>query len=376
MGRDTVSENSNVSSNSISSNSIYWVHLLRVMAVMFVVLLHASAQILQLDVEFASFDWWVGNIIDSSMRMCVPLLFMITGYLLLGKSESLGTFFHKRFRRIAIPLLAWTAIYVVWILLVESKDPTPISPFSAEISTAILSFFPVSLLGLLFAPAYYHLWFMYVLIGMYLCLPLLRSLVKNADKTLLWYFIGLWSVATFVFSGIKAAGLYNLIDLSMVSGSVGFLVLGYLLGGWAINRRLYLSMWLVYIVSVAITAIGTWGMSSDDTLNQTFYGNVPSLLSMVVSVFIIVRYLAETSRFLQSAWIKALVLSLSSCTFGIYLVHALFFYIFHKGLLGFNLDSLQGNPLIFIPLTAIVVYICSFLVVSFIKKLPYVRIIV
>jgi len=358
------------------NNSIYWVHVIRVVAVIFVVLLHSSAQILQLNVAFASFDWWVGNLIDSSMRMCVPLLFMITGYLLLGKEERLGIFFHKRFSRIAIPLLAWTAIYVVWLLLIESKDPSPISPFSEEISAAISNYFPLSLVGLLLAPAYYHLWFMYVLIGMYLCLPLLRPLVQNASQALLWYFIALWSLATFVFPSIKAAGFYNLIDLSMVSGSIGFLVLGYLLGRRPISRHLYLAMWLVYPVSVAITAIGTWAVSSAEGLNQVFYGNLPNILLMVLSSFIIIRYIAETNRFFHLAWVKRGVLRLSSCTFGIYLVHAIFFYILHKGLLGFSLNAVQGSALIFIPLTASVVYLCSFGLVILIKKLPYVRIIV
>lgn len=352
---------------------VYWVHLIRAMAVVFVVLLHASAQVLQLDVEFASNQWWAGNIIDSALRMCVPLLFMITGFLLVAKTEPLGVFFNKRLSKVAIPLVCWSTVYITWLLLVESKDPTPISPFSKEIADAVVNGFPFSLLGLLFAPAYYHLWFMYALIGVYLCLPIMRALVQGAERKVLWYFIAVWSVVTFGFPLLKMAGMYNLVEMNMVSGNMGYVLLGYLLGTAKISRRLYLCMWPAYIISVAITAYGTFAISSSEALNQTFYGNVPNVLLMTVSSFIVLRYLGETSRLLQANKVKSVVLNLSACTFGIYLIHALFLYIFHKGMLGFTLDAIQGPALLFIPLTAAAVYLVSWASVSVMARVPYLR---
>lgn len=352
---------------------VYWVHLIRAIAVIFVVLLHASAQVLQVDVEFASSQWWAGNIIDSAMRMCVPLLFMITGFLLLGKSEPLGTFFNKRFSKIALPLLVWSAVYIIWLLLVESKDPTPISPFSKEIADAVVGGFPFSLLGLLFAPAYYHLWFMYALIGIYLCLPIMRALVASAERKILWYFVAIWAVATFIFPLLKMAGMYNLVEMNMVSGNMGYVLLGYLLGTANISRRVYLCMWPAYIISVAITALGTFAISSSEGLNQTFFGNVPNVLLMTVSMFILLRHIGEHSKWLQSASVKPVLLSLSTCTFGIYLIHALFLYVFHKGLLGFTLDAVQGPALVFIPLTALAVYLVSWLSICVMARVPYLR---
>lgn len=352
---------------------VYWVHLIRGLAVIFVVLLHASAQVLQLDVEFASGQWWAGNIIDSALRMCVPLLFMITGFLLVAKTEPLGVFFNKRLSKVAVPLVCWSAVYITWLLLVESKNPTPISPFSKEIADAVVNGFPFSLLGLLFAPAYYHLWFMYALIGVYLCLPIMRALVQGAERKVLWYFIAVWSVVTFGFPLLKMAGMYNLVEMNMVSGNMGYVLLGYLLGTAKISRRLYLCMWPAYIISVAITAYGTFAISSSEALNQTFYGNVPSVLLMTVSSFIVLRYLGETSRLLQASKVKLVVLNLSACTFGIYLIHALFLYIFHKGMLGFTLDAIQGPALLFIPLTAAAVYLVSWASVSVMARVPYLR---
>lgn len=356
-----------------TGNDIYWVHCIRAMAVMSVVLLHSAAQVLQLDVPYASLDWWVGNSIDSALRMSVPLLFMITGFLLVGKREPLKIFFNKRFGKIIIPLLVWSTVYICWLVFVEAGNPTPISPYSQEIIDDMTQGFPVSLLRLLLAPAYYHLWFMYALIGVYLCLPLLRLLVQQADRQMLWYFIALWIPATFVFPWLHHSKIYVLIELKMVSGHIGYLVLGYLLGTMPLSKKLFIWMWPLFVVSVTITAVGTWWLSSAEALNQTFYSPVPNVLGMTISSFIILRYLGENSVWLQSARIKPLILQCSTCAFGIYLVHALFLFSFHKGLFGFTLDAVQGNALVFIPLTAIVVYLVSFAVVLGLRKVPYLR---
>jgi surface polysaccharide O-acyltransferase-like enzyme len=351
----------------------FWVHLIRAFAVMCVLMLHAAAQVLQLDVVFSSNDWWIGNIINSAMRMCVPLLFMITGFLLLGKSELLEVFFRKRLSKIAIPIVVWSLIYIGWLLLVEVNNPSPISPTSEQVTEFISALFPFSLVGIFFAPAYYHLWFMYALIGLYLCLPLLRILVQNAERKMLWYMVILWSFATFVIPAMQSANMYILIELNMLSGNIGYLVLGYLLGTTQISKRLFMSMWSLFIISVAITAIGTWWISTPENLNQLFYGSTPNVLTMSISSFIILRYLGEKWGESLTSKLKDLVLQLSACAFGIYLIHALFLYSFHKGLLGFTLDSIQGNALIYIPLTAVVVYLSSFFVIYIVRKIPYLR---
>lgn len=353
-------------------NDIFWVHWIRAISVVFVVWLHVGAQILQLDVSFGSIDWWVGNVADSAVRMCVPLLFMITGFLLVGKEEPLPIFFRKRMAKIAIPLLGWTIFYACWLFFIESKDPTPISPFSAEITAGMTSALPFSLFGFLFAPAYFHLWFMYALIGMYLCLPLLRVLVQNANRQTLWYFIGLWSVATYVIPMLQAAGGFIMIELDMVTGHIGLLVLGYLLGSQPPSKRQYMWMWPIYFASVTITAFGLWWLSSATELNQTFFTG-PAILAMTVSSFLILRYTGQYSAWLQSPKIKACVVQLSQCAFGIYLVHAVLLYIFHKGLLGFTLDAVQGSAFLYVPATTLAVYCTSLLIVVVIRKIPYLR---
>ena len=352
---------------------VYWIHLIRMTSVMCVVILHSAAQVLQLDVTFESQNWWVANVIDSAMRMCVPLLFMITGFLLLGKSESLNLFFRKRFSKIVIPLVVWTAVYICWLIFVESKNPSPISPLAQETLHSLNEPLPFSLIRFLFTPAYYHLWFMYALIGLYLCMPCLRVLVQNSPRKLLWYFVIIWIIASYFFPLFAQANFVIYVDLNMVTGNIGYLVLGHLLGTIVVTRRLFLWMLPLFIASVVVTAVGTWWLSSPQKLDQFFYGSSPAIPVMAMSCFIILRYLGENWKVIQSPTIRSIIIQLSACTFGIYLVHVLFLYIFHKGMWGFTLDAVQGNSLIFIPLTAITVYLSSFLVIFLVRRIPVIK---
>ncbi|TQV87784.1 acyltransferase [Aliikangiella coralliicola] len=358
------------------NGDIFWVHLIRVISVICVVLLHSAAQVLQLDVTYGSTDWWIANVIDSATRMCVPLLFMLTGFLLLNKSETITLFFRKRLIKVVVPLVAWTGIYASWLVLVERHNPSPISPLSIEISENLLTNFPVSLFRFLFGPAYYHLWFLYTLIGLYFCIPLLRVLVQNAERQLLWYFIIAWGVASVIFPVVVQAKVLLSIELGMVTGNIGYLLLGYLLGTITITKKLFFWMLPLYVVSVIITAVGTWWLSTTDVLSFFFYTAGPAIPTMAVSSYLILRYLIECQSGSQLSWFKRATIQLSHCTFGIYLVHALFLYAFHKGMFGFTLDAVQGSAILYIPLTAVAVYLSSYLVVVLFRQVPLIKVIV
>ncbi len=156
-----------------------WADLIRVVATILVVTVHVSGQLTNVWGKIPESDWFIANIYGGIARICVPLFLMISGYLLLPRSESLGTFYRKRMPKVVIPLLAWSLIYLGWYC---GNHPGTCTPSLVR--------------NLLFVQGtYYHLWFMYSLIGIYLILPVLRLLVKpEADRKILWYLIVLWLV--------------------------------------------------------------------------------------------------------------------------------------------------------------------------------------
>lgn len=284
--------------------SIVWVDYLRVIATFSVVFLHSAAPLLYSFNELPKEYWWYGNLYDSMVRMCVPLFFMISGYLLLGKQESLPVFFQKRFNKVLFPLIVWSIIYAFWKAYFEYDSG--------------ISFYSIYSIAL--TPAYYHLWFLYAIIGVYLFLPLLRVIVLNSNNTLLAYYLFVWFMAVSVIPlAEKVTGIESRIDLLSISGYSGFLVLGHCLGKVEITKNKALIASATILISIIVTAVGTYylTLNNDGKFSSYFYGYLsPNVIITASSFFILVRYLVCRFKLFSSRVAIKVLTSLSSASLG------------------------------------------------------------
>ncbi len=100
------------------------------------------------------------------------VFFSLTGFVLIystaGRALKLGSFWRKRILYVAVPYVAWSAIYYAYSVL----GPAHASPSPATFGT-----------DLLYAGAEYHLYFLLVTIQLYLAFPLIRRFVqRTADR--------------------------------------------------------------------------------------------------------------------------------------------------------------------------------------------------
>ena len=120
-----------------------------------------------------------GAIYGALLRPCVPLFVMITGALLLPVRGEISVFYKKRIPRVLWPFLIWSVIYNLfpWITGVLGIKPEVILdffPYSGE--EVMRQSLPVSLdyiaqIPFNFSIVYVHMWYIYLLIGLYLYLP-------------------------------------------------------------------------------------------------------------------------------------------------------------------------------------------------------------
>lgn len=323
----------------------FWIDFLKAVAAFAVILLHIC--VLPLNDFSDQQNWQIANIYDSAVRFCVPVFVMISGVLLLGKTEPLSIFLRKRFSRLLWPFFLWSAVYLV-LKIDYSQTPSQILLFSAK---------------LLKVSTEYHLWYIYMLIGLYLFTPILRQWTTSAGKNEVVYFLVIWLV-TILLSLPLINKFYTRIDLSYFTGYIGYFVLGFFLQKF-IKREHRILGGLLYIVAVFFTIIITKKLSAEQNqFDGTYYKYLTiNVVLMSVGVFLMSRNLQPSGKKMPQ-----LISIVSKYSYGIYLSHVFILIIFGK--IGFTYHLF---PAWFsIPLIAICCLLSSLLLTFLISKIPFI----
>jgi len=146
------------------SRDIQYINKLRILAVYSVVTAHVATY-LAMDSEAFTFSWWVGGWLFYLGHASIPIFVMISGALLLddARRESAGQFYRRRLYRVGIPLVVWTVVYLAVRVFVDGER------LAVGRAVALI----------LSADPYYHLWFLYMIFGLYLITPALRTFVRH-----------------------------------------------------------------------------------------------------------------------------------------------------------------------------------------------------
>jgi len=240
---------------------IHYFDYLRFWATLGVILIHSSEQVFSATKSHPAGFWSHFTAADGSesiSRFAVPCFFMISGALLLDPAHRfrLG----RQLARVGVPLVFWSGVYIAADDAYAHSDlptnPGPSSPSDDGLWAAIKALFA--------GPVSNHLWFVYVLLGLYLVLPLLRPLTALPDprrKRLLEYMLALWAVVYLVIPAINhyaphAVAVYSDSTAAVPSKYLGFVVLGFYLHRYGGEIRGRLPGRGVLLVG-ALTALAT-----------------------------------------------------------------------------------------------------------------------
>lgn len=106
-------------------------------------------------------SWDLANVLNSASRVSVPLFFMISGYLFFGERSAQT----RHFLRIGLCLIFYSLVALLYISLFTSIN------------------IELSLKNLLQKPVFYHLWFFFAIIVIYLVSPIIQ--VRNISGKML-----------------------------------------------------------------------------------------------------------------------------------------------------------------------------------------------
>jgi surface polysaccharide O-acyltransferase-like enzyme len=321
-------------------NKVFWADDLRAFATIAVILLHVSAPVVFRYGVVSNRDWWIANVIDSSVRFCVPVFLMLTGALILPRTYELADFLKKRMSRIVLPFVFWSLIYILYNLTTKRLGAN-LDAFG--LSKYILTQFKNG--------ASYHLWYIYMICGIYLFIPVISKWIVNSTKNEISYYIIIWFIVILInlpfLIGIKPK-----LDLSYFSGFLGYPILGCLLSIKFTDKKIKFVSLLLFLAGISITVIGTYLVTNH---NGRFYGGFYSFLSPNVIITSIGLFLfLKHSDFKNEAFTN-LRKFISKYSYGIYLSHVFVLTLLSK--IGISWAFI--NPLVGIPVTSVLCLIIS-----------------
>lgn len=331
----------------MAEKNIY-ISYLRVIATAFVILIHASTGFLyQFDAQ--SFDWNYANWINSATRCSVPIFIMISGALLLHKDEDSIIFYKKRLSKILYPFIFWTIIYLIYYFYRYTNFEVLSSKRVFEIS-----------MDKILHGSNAHLWYLYMIVGLYIAIPFLRKILRQASLREIEIFLICW-VLSMLFTNKRLFDFVPKFDLTFFSGYLGYLILGYYLTikKWNWNKS---AMLIVYVLITAITGYATFVLSNEIKKLDTFLYNYVFINTALAaaSIFIFVKLWAS-SKTSAPKWVQII----DEHSFGIYLAHIIPLNYLHP------LISKYVSTAWVIPLATISTLIASILITYVLRKMPY-----
>ena len=275
-----------------------------------------------------------GAIYGSVLRPCVPLFVMITGALLLPVRGDTSTFYKKRIPRVFYPILIWSVLYS--LLGLNPQIILDFFPYAGE--EVMQQSFSVSLEYILMIPFNFsilavHMWYIYLLIGLYLYLPVFSAWVEKASERAKLMFLLAWGVTLllpyyyqFVSNYLWGTCSWNSFGmLYAFAGFNGYLLLGHYLKNleWSLKKTLAIGI-PMFAVGYAVTFLGFRHITAlpeytDEMLELFFTYCSLNVVMMTIPVFMLAKKVKVNSERMKKA-----LANLTVCGFGIYMIHYFF----------------------------------------------------
>ena len=202
------------------------IDIIRIFAFVFIVFLHTLNRQFGVDV-------WMGGYAIISIG--VNLFIMISGYLLLDKTEEAIVFFKKRILTILPLFLVFNIIYIYF-------GKIPIIPVlkGKAISAS-------------------HFWYIYMILGLYLLTPWLQKVLKYAEKETL-FVVFLWFLCNILNPYLR---YFNLAEIPFsnfpLTGFIGYYILGYFVKKYdnKVKRTSFILIIVIYALGFLISFFST-----------------------------------------------------------------------------------------------------------------------
>ncbi len=339
--------------------------LVRIIAIFAVVVVHTSGSFYRALAPVTSVDWQVSNIYSTMGKFSICIFVMVSGMFFLNpkKSITIGTLFKKNILRIAAAFLFWSIAYALFGLHVKIKmngyQPEFINAFIIDIVNGN-----------------YHLWFCYMIIGIYMIVPFLKLI--TADEHLLKYFLILSIIMASIVPvlqllpdvvSVPVSIVVSQLKLTFVTGWVGIFMLGYYLSYCNVTKRAEILIYITGTLSLLVTIALNGYMSVRNNQNYEPLYDLTNINILLTAVAVFIFFRLHVSNMDFSERFQKIVLILSECSFGIYFIHVFLIIMFQQ----YRLDQYLYNAAIAVPVLSAGVFAISGILIYVFRKIPFAR---
>ena len=295
-------------------------------------------------------------------KIAVPVFFMISGALLLGRSEPLRVLLTKRVLRMVIVLLAFSVLHYLVL------PPTP----SRSIGGFFRTFYT--------STATTSLWYLYVYIGFLLMLPFLRAMAVRLKEKDYVYLLVLHLLFTVTLTAVDAfvftEGHNEYITLAIaLESNIFYPLMGYyvenVMPKSRFNRKNYLLAGGAGIAAIILTCVvsvlyyGTRSSRMESADYETCFG-----ILLCVPVIALYYIFKGPFKMKHDGFMRRFVTQLGAAVFGVYLIEK-----FVRLLLGPVWRAMIPMTGGFVAAIAIVLMtmVIGFAIICLLKNIPFVK---
>ena len=292
------------------------------------------------------------------MMWAVPCFVMVTGALLLERSKDItyGKVFKKYIPRVLRALILCVIIFRFLDIWMNKES------FSTAVFGDILK-------KLYTGKSWAHLWYLYLIIGLYLLMPAFKKITDNLETKELMILCVIYMIFVSVVPLLNDAtevttGFY----ITTNSIFPAYLMIGHMIDSERVTVRRSVSVILTVIGFIGIAALEYYKAFTEsefvkNTLDKYLgsYAFIPVII-LSIGVFSLFKNSASSEGKEKSGnnIIGRWLLSVDKCSFGVYLIHLVFLrYVFKCT----EFKPYERNGVLMTTGLAVAVFVCSYLCV-------------
>lgn len=288
----------------MKEEKLYYVELLRVIAIFFVVFNHTRnlGYSLYTEVE-GGFSYWASLSMSILCKIAVPIFFMISGGLLLGKQETLKQLFSKRILRYVVVILIFTFLQYLRIVRVNPEG----------------GFHPTTWLLYCYAGNIIEpYWFLKSYLSMLLIMPFLRLLVSVMSKREYLFLVGIRVIITLISLIYIYTGYTSNISFPFHVDIIFYPLTGYfLMNVMTQDNQRYLKAKSLAGLLLTFLVLAVLQANAFFKFRGTY---VDDFHTVYVWILAVLALLLVKRIKIKQVIVQKIICTMGSCAFGVYLI--------------------------------------------------------